>query len=69
MAAVQIDWSAHFPGENTDLGTIEVGKWPDLIILDADPRADIRGTRRIWKVVHNGSLVDRAAILNAVKPR
>jgi imidazolonepropionase-like amidohydrolase len=46
-----------------------VGKWADLIILDADPRADIRGTRRIWKVVHNGSLVDRAAILNAVKPR
>jgi imidazolonepropionase-like amidohydrolase len=46
-----------------------VGKWADLIILDADPLADIRNTPRIWQVVHNGSLVDRAAILMAVKPR
>jgi imidazolonepropionase-like amidohydrolase len=46
-----------------------VGKCADLIILDADPLADICNTRRIWQVMHSGSLVDRAAILMAVKPR
>jgi len=61
--------AARILGADKDLGTIEVGKAADLIILDADPVADIRNTRRIWQVVHNGSLVDRAAILKAVKPR
>jgi imidazolonepropionase-like amidohydrolase len=46
-----------------------VGKWADLVILDADPLADIRNTRRIWQVVHYGRLVDRGAILEAVKRR
>jgi Tol biopolymer transport system component len=61
--------AARILGTDKDLGTIEVGKWADLILLDADPLADIRNTRRTWQVVHNGSLVDRAAILKAVKPR
>jgi len=61
--------SARIPGAGKDPGTIEVGKWANLIILDADPLADIRNTRRIWRVMHNGSLVDRAAILKLVKPR
>jgi len=61
--------AARILGADKDLGTIEVGKWADLIILDADPLADIRNTRRIWQVVHNGSLVDRAAILKSIKPR
>lgn len=61
--------AARILGADKDLGTIEVGKWADLIILDADPRVDIRNTRRIWQVMHNGALVDRASILKAVKPR
>jgi len=52
-----------------DLGTIEVGKWADLILLEANPLSDIRNTRRIWQVVHNGTLVDRSAILKSIKPR
>jgi len=51
------------------VGTIEVGKWADLILLDANPLSDIRNTRRIWQVVHNGRLVDRPAILQSIKPR
>ena len=61
--------AARILGAEKDLGTIEVGKWADLILLDADPLADIRNTRRIWQVVHYGRLVDRTSILKLVKPR
>jgi imidazolonepropionase-like amidohydrolase len=37
-----------------DRGTIGVGKRADLLILDADPLADIRNTRRIFAVYHDG---------------
>ena len=56
-------------GADKDLGTIAVGKWADLIILDADPLADIRNTRRIWNVIQYGRLVDRPAILKVIRPR
>lgn len=61
--------AARILGAEKDLGTIEVGKWADLVLLDADPLADIRNTRRIWKVMHYGHVVDRAAILKVVKAR
>jgi Tol biopolymer transport system component len=61
--------AARILGADKDLGTIEVGKWADLVLLDADPLADIRNTRRIWQVLHYGRLVDRPAILKAVRPR
>jgi imidazolonepropionase-like amidohydrolase len=54
--------SARIVGADRDLGTIEVGKLADLVLLDADPSTDIRNTRRIRAVVRNGSVVDRAAI-------
>jgi Tol biopolymer transport system component len=46
-----------------DLGTVEVGKWADMILLDADPLEDIRNTRRIWKVIQHGRVVDREGLL------
>lgn len=55
--------AASILGAEEDLGTIEAGRRADLIILDADPVADIRNTRRIWQLVHDGHLVDRPAIL------
>lgn len=46
--------------DRTDLfGTIARGKAADLVVLDADPRADIRNTRAIAAVVSNGNLLDR----------
>ena len=42
-----------------DRGTIAVGKRADLVVLDADPLVDIRNTRKIFAVYHDGkSLVD-----------
>lgn len=38
-------------------GTITVGKAADLVLLDADPLADIRNTRRIAVVIKNGVVV------------
>ncbi len=55
--------AARIIGAESDLGTIAVGKWADLIILDADPQADIRNSRRIRAVMLAGRLVDRPAIL------
>lgn len=43
------------------LGTIEVGKVADLVLLDANPLVDIRNTRRIAVVVAGGRLIDEAA--------
>ena len=57
--------SARILGAEADLGTIEVGKRADLVILDADPTADIRNTRRIWRVLKDGRVVNRAAIAEA----
>lgn len=38
------------------------GRVADLIVLDADPLADIRHTQRIRAVVVSGNLYDRAAL-------
>ena len=35
-------------------GTVEVGKLADLVVLDADPIADIRNTERVMMVVKRG---------------
>jgi hypothetical protein len=40
------------------LGTIAPKKLADLVILDADPLADIRNTRKIGTVIKNGEIVD-----------
>ena len=44
------------------LGTVEAGKLADLILLDADPLADIRTTHKILAVVANGRLYRRAEL-------
>ena len=61
--------AARILGADRDLGTIEVGKWADLLVLDGDPLADIRNTRRIWQVLKYGQIVDRPAILKVMRPR
>ena len=53
---------AVFFGNTKMFGTISKGKAADLVILNADPRTDIRNTRNIDSVVSNGNLLDRAEL-------
>jgi hypothetical protein len=43
-------------GRTSEFGTVEVGRRADLVVLDADPIADIKNTRRIAWVIHDGQL-------------
>jgi imidazolonepropionase-like amidohydrolase len=40
-----------------DIGTVQPGKWADLLVLDKDPTADIRNTRTIHEVFVAGRKV------------
>ena len=53
---------ARWLGVADDRGTVEVGQRANLLLLDADPRADIRNTRAIAAIVHDGQLIERAEL-------
>lgn len=60
---------AEWLGLGDSVGTIKSGKVADLVLLDADPLADIENTRRIAAVVLRGRLFRRSdleALLAAV---
>ncbi len=57
----------------------EVFRWPsvgkvakgfdaDLVIVDADPTADIRNLKKIRMVISRGEIVDREALLKSAAP-
>ncbi|MFI5165932.1 MAG: amidohydrolase family protein [Thermoanaerobaculales bacterium] len=45
-----------------DLGTLETGKIADLVILDADPLADVHNIRKVRSVMQGGKIVDLAKL-------
>ncbi len=55
LKAATID-SAHIIGHGDEVGSIEPGKFADLVIMNADPRADIKNTVNIHRVMMNGRL-------------
>ncbi len=45
---------AEISGLDGDLGTIDIGKLADLVVLDEDPLENIRNTNSIRYVIKNG---------------
>lgn len=56
--------AAKFLGRPTGVATGDVA---ELVVLDADPIADIDNTQKIFAVIHHGVIVDRAKLLNSIE--
>jgi imidazolonepropionase-like amidohydrolase len=54
--------AAEFSGRLAGEGTVEVGKKARLVLLEADPLADIANTRRVAAVVLDGRLISGAEL-------
>jgi len=59
-------WPAEMARMDKNLGTVEAGKYGDVVILSADPLKDIHNTRSIAKVIRAGRVLDPNEILQAV---
>jgi imidazolonepropionase-like amidohydrolase/Tol biopolymer transport system component len=45
-------------GMEADVGSLEVGKLADLVVLDADPTTDIRNSEKVHRVMVGGRMYD-----------
>jgi imidazolonepropionase-like amidohydrolase len=60
--------AAAFLGRAGQLGALAPGYRADLLLLDADPAADVAGLAAIWQVCKAGRLVDRAGLSPVAAP-
>ena len=64
MEALQAGTSkpAEFLNRTNEQGTIALGQRADLVLLDANPLADIHNTQKIHAVILKGKFLDRATL-------
>jgi hypothetical protein len=53
-------------GVENESGTLEVGKRGDVLLLNADPLADIHNTRAVWRTVAAGAVYDPVPLWKSV---
>ena len=44
-------------GLDEEIGTVERGKWADLVVLDGDPLDDISALGQVWRVLQRGKVI------------
>ena len=59
--------SARAIGISDRLGSIEIGKWGDLMIIKGDPISSIKNTRTVHTVIKGGVIYETKELLNAAK--
>jgi imidazolonepropionase-like amidohydrolase len=55
--------AARMINREKDLGSIEEGKLADMLILNADPLADIANIRKIYRIVKGGVVYEQSQLL------
>jgi hypothetical protein len=58
--------SARALGVENESGSLDVGKRGDVLLLDADPLADIHNTRTVWRTVAAGAVYEPAPLWRSV---
>ena len=53
-------------GVEKESGSLEPGKRGDVLLLDADPLADIHNTRKVWRTVAAGAVYDPTPLWRSV---
>lgn len=56
-------------GRQMDIGSVETGKLADLVVLSADPAADIRNCRQIEWVIKGGTAYKPRELVRDESPR
>ena len=64
---VQRRGNAEGIGLGDRLGSIEVGKWADLVVVRGNPLADIRRTRQTRLVIKAGRVYDPETLMTSVE--
>ena len=58
---------ARYIGMDADIGSIEVGKLADLMVIEGNPLDDIRASENVVQTIINGRLYDTAT-MNQIAP-
>jgi imidazolonepropionase-like amidohydrolase len=58
---------AEFFGLENEMGTVDVGRLADLVLLNANPLEDIHNTRTVHAVVTKGQLLTSEALAALIR--